>query len=134
MDESSQEKSSDIEFEPVAPVQIPENILSNDRDYLYECISIINRCTQKTAAVSHSHPDKSTFTKHFVLYAFIALSLVIEAERDVCAVAIYLYHNRTEVSRSWHASQLNGVRWSGDSSRYLISCRTTGTSWAIYTF
>ena len=103
MNESEQERSSDIEFEPVAPVRVPENILSNDRDYLYECISIINRCTQKTVSASQSRPDESTFTKHFVLYAFIALSLVIEAERDVCAVAIYLYHNRMEVfyAKNW---------------------------------
>jgi hypothetical protein len=37
------------------------------------------------------------------LYSFIALSLVIEAERDVCAVAIYRYNNRTEVfyAKNW---------------------------------
>lgn len=103
MDESGQERSSDIEFEAVARDSIPEEILSNDRDYLYECISIFNRCTKRAVSTSRYRPDESTYTKHFVLYAFIALSLVIEAEEDVCAVAVYLYNNRTEVfyAKNW---------------------------------
>jgi hypothetical protein len=103
MDESEQERSSDIEFEAVAQVSIPDAILSNDRDYLNECISIINHCTKRAVSSTRYRPDESTYTTHFVLYAFIALSLVIEADEDVCAVAVYLYHNRTEVfyAKNW---------------------------------
>ena len=98
--------SIEVEFEPVAPVTIPDEIRLNDNEYFYECVSLLNRCTvgrQSHIIEFPSSIDENEVPKHFVLFSFIALSLVIDDKYDVAAVAIYHFKEKVEVyyAKNW---------------------------------
>jgi len=107
--ESDQDRSFDsidVEFEPVAPVTVPDEIRLDDNEYFYECLSLLNRFTSGSQSSDLDLPssvDENEFPKHFVLFSFIALSLVINADRDVAAVAIYHFKEKVEVyyAKNW---------------------------------
>jgi hypothetical protein len=73
-------------------MDIDECIKNEEREFFYEALLLLERSQNKDVNDGEEeHPDEITdvSSKDIILYAFLALSLVKDAERDVAAVAVY---------------------------------------------
>jgi len=74
-----------------AKIDVDERVKNETRDFFYEALLLLERSQNiimdEEEEPAEKHEQKSA--EHIILYAFFALSLIRDAERDVAAVAAY---------------------------------------------
>ena len=89
-DDSFESVSTNDPIERPTLLPIGDTVLEEARRFFYEALSILEVCQSEQAnpIPPAAYPKDKTSTR-LMLYEFIALSLVHEAEADVAATAIY---------------------------------------------
>lgn len=88
---SMDEEFDSVDFEPLVLVIIDDKIRFEEREFIYEGISLLNHC-QRHIEHEADPPIPTTDDKpvnHLTLYGFLALAVARDAERDAAAIAIY---------------------------------------------
>ena len=91
------EEDDTVDFAPLFPTTISDTIRFENREFIYEAISLLNRC-QRHIDPEGGSPVYSTASKpinNLIFYGFLALALARDAERDAAAIAIY--HSKSQV-------------------------------------
>jgi hypothetical protein len=81
-------------------IDVDERVKNETREFFYEALLLLER-SQSNSRIDEEEESvqeiADSSAKHVILYAFLALSLVRDAERDVAAVAVYQMKNRVHV-------------------------------------
>ena len=89
-DTSFESLSTDDLFERLTLLPVGDTVLEEAQKFIYDTLSILEWCQSKQVkSIPPTSYSRDKTTTHLILYEFIALSLVREAETDVAAMAVY---------------------------------------------